>query len=118
MHPVRALRPAAIAWALAAVAGCGGSSGKPPPPQCTQASDCAALPNAAPACVSGACALGACNAGFADCDASGPNGCEVNTGTSLAHCGACNQACAPANATGACGAGQCLVAACTPPFSD
>ncbi len=45
--------------------------------------------NAAATCATGACALGACTAGFADCDGDSTNGCEVNTDTDNANCGAC-----------------------------
>ncbi len=36
------------------------------------------LPNATASCASGACRIMACNTGFADCDQSAANGCEVN----------------------------------------
>ena len=41
----------------------------------------------------GACAVTACAANFADCDGNAANGCEFDTGASLAHCGACGRAC-------------------------
>ncbi len=65
-------------------------------------------------CAAGACGVAACAAGYADCDMTAANGCEVNTGTSVAHCGGCGVVCAPAHATGACAAGACGVAACAP----
>ena len=56
------------------------------------------------ACVSGACRVDTCTAPFGDCDGNVSNGCEVDTSTSAAHCGACGNACA----TGAaCVSGQC-----------
>src|SRR5205823_1182361 len=70
-----------------------------------------------PTCVAGACQL-QCNAGFADCDLDVKTGCEITTATSLANCGACGAACAPADATGQCGAGQCKIGSCNPGFSD
>ncbi|MEZ4393996.1 MAG: hypothetical protein R3A48_23225, partial [Polyangiales bacterium] len=63
--------------------------------------------NGAPSCVAGVCAL-TCNMGFADCDGTPSNGCEVDTNTALTHCGACNNACpARANATSTCAMGAC-----------
>ena len=63
-----------------------------------------AVPNATAACVAGACAVGSCDAGFADCDGNASNGCEVNTQTSNAHCGACGTVCAAGTA---CASGSC-----------
>jgi len=64
------------------------------------------------ACVASVCTVAACNAGFADCDSTASNGCEVNIGTSTQHCGGCGSMCAPASATGACVMGACTVASC------
>ncbi len=59
-------------------------------------------------CLAGSCSVAMCETGRADCDGSSANGCEVDTTTSLAHCGGCNLACpARANATPRCAAGAC-----------
>jgi hypothetical protein len=74
--------------------------------------------NAMALCLNGTCGVGACNAPYADCDMSGANGCEVNTQTDLAHCGACGNACpARANATSTCAAGACGFT-CAAGFAD
>jgi len=73
--------------------------------------------NAAPACVAGACRVASCNAGFADCDGSAANGCEVDTRASASHCGACGRACAAANASSTCAAGACAYT-CNPGYGD
>ncbi len=72
---------------------------------------CPTRANAASTCAAGTCGF-TCNAGFADCDGDASNGCEVDTRTSLGNCGACGRACAPANATGVCIAGSCVVESC------
>ncbi|HOU89850.1 MAG TPA: hypothetical protein PLU22_02330 [Polyangiaceae bacterium] len=54
-------------------------------------------------CTRGACAIGACAAGFADCNTTFDDGCEVDLRTSAAHCGACDQPCAGTCADGSCG---------------
>ena len=77
-----------------------------------------AAPNGTPACVAGACAVGACAPGFADCDGVAVNGCEVDLRSTAAHCGMCGRACVLANATAACAASACMVAACAPGFGD
>jgi hypothetical protein len=63
------------------------------------------LPNAGSACAAGVCAITTCNTGFADCDMSAANGCEVNTASDNVNCGMCGRRCA---------AGQiCAAGACT-----
>ncbi len=78
---------------------------------------CPSRDNALTACASGRCVI-ACLAGFADCDGDDSNGCEVDTRSTLAHCGACGRACAPANAAGACAMGACTVSTCNMGFGD
>jgi hypothetical protein len=75
--------------------------------------------NAAPRCDFGTCAMGACNEPYANCDGATTNGCEVNTRTDPAHCGACNSRCEVAiNATAAtCVAGRCAFT-CADNFAD
>ena len=81
------------------------------------ATPCAPRTHATAACAAGACAY-ACEAGFADCDGDTANGCEVDTTSSPAACGACGTRCDPPNASAACVAGRCQLAACTAGFGD
>jgi len=101
--------------------------------------------NATPACRGGRCGLGACPPGFVDRDLDLRNGCEVectptanpaevcdgvdndcngvvdddiDLATDLAHCGACDRACAPPNALPVCDAGRCEIIGCLPGFFD
>jgi len=74
--------------------------------------------NASASCSAGTCALGACNTGYGNCDGTASNGCEVDTRTTAAHCGACGRACSLPNATAACAAGGCTVAACNTGYAD
>ena len=78
---------------------------------------CATRANSVASCAAGRCAY-ACSAGFADCDGSAANGCEVELAVSLTNCGACGRACDLANATAACTAGACAVASCAAGFGD
>jgi hypothetical protein len=56
----------------------------------------------------GPAAIGTCAAGSGDCDGDPTNGCEVNTNTSVQHCGGCGRTCAArANASVFCSAGAC-----------
>jgi hypothetical protein len=63
-------------------------------------------------CRGGACGIAACAEGRGDCDGNEANGCETDLAGALEHCGACGAVCARANATPACEAGACRVAAC------
>ncbi|HKO50836.1 MAG TPA: hypothetical protein VJV79_24115 [Polyangiaceae bacterium] len=54
--------------------------------------DCAtacSLSNAAASCVGGVCRVESCTPPFADCNGQPADGCEVNTKTDVANCGAC-----------------------------
>jgi hypothetical protein len=74
-----------------------------------------AVPHATAGCASGACTIAACSAGYADCNNSAVDGCEVNIATDVNNCGGCATVCTvPANATGAtCSAGVCGMGACS-----
>jgi hypothetical protein len=69
--------------------------------------------NATPACASGTCVIASCNPGFANCDNSAGNGCEVNLSVDAKNCGACGNAC---GAGGTCASGACIGA--TPTCTD
>ncbi len=85
--------------------------------------DCTALPNVASAtCGAGACGITTCDPGFADCDGSAANGCEVNLNANTT-CGAtCGgrvdcTALTNANAT-TCSAGACGITSCDAGFGN
>jgi hypothetical protein len=68
---------------------------------------CSDPTNAFGFCSSSTCGYG-CRPGFADCDANGGNGCEVNTTNSTTNCGACNNVCPTrANAATVCASSTC-----------
>lgn len=73
--------------------------------------------NGAPACNNGICGI-ACGTGFADCNGQIGDGCEVNTNTTLNHCGTCGNACNLPNATPRCQGGACQILTCNPGFAD
>ncbi|MFO0557899.1 MAG: hypothetical protein U0269_07755 [Polyangiales bacterium] len=78
---------------------------------------CPTAPNAGAACTMGACSI-RCNAGFANCDGSNGNGCEININANELHCGACNRPCAARpNTNVACTAGTCSYT-CLTGFAD
>ena len=74
--------------------------------------------NAEGACVAGRCAVGRCRAGYADCDGSASNGCEVNLAVDPVNCGTCASVCAFPNAAASCASGACALGACRPGFRD
>lgn len=61
-------------------------------------------PHATAKCEAGKCAVKACDAGWADCNQSATDGCEVDTASDHSHCGKCGGACA---ASEVCLAGAC-----------
>ncbi|MEZ4410942.1 MAG: hypothetical protein R3A52_31360 [Polyangiales bacterium] len=75
-------------------------------------------PNATTQCVSGACAFTGCAAGYGNCDGTPANGCETDTRSSNAHCGACGVSCARANATTQCVGGACSLVACAAGYGN
>jgi hypothetical protein len=76
------------------------------------------LPNANEACISGACAVASCQAGFANCDNIGANGCESPLNT-VSHCGSCAACPAIANASSVCAAdGTCQFVSCNAGFGN
>jgi len=85
---------------------------------CGRCGNACSFANATATCAAGTCALDACRAGFADCDMSAANGCEVTLATSAAHCGACGRRCAFPNAAASCAAGACAMGACNAGFAD
>ena len=76
------------------------------------------VPNASPSCTNGVCGIGMCAPGYADCNGDPADGCEVNTGTSADHCGACGARCIVPNGSAACAAGVCRVGNCNTGFAD
>ncbi len=83
--------------------------------QCGTACDAA---DATSACTGGVCEIIACNAGLGDCDATYANGCETDTNTSLANCGACGSVCEFENGIANCEAGVCTLPGCMTGFAD
>ncbi len=79
--------------------------------KCVITRDCEPPPSDDPAvveCVDGVCALD-CQRNYADCNGRANDGCEVNLLADLYNCGSCDSICAPANATGECVNGECLI---------
>ncbi len=74
--------------------------------------------HAAGVCTAGLCGFSTCTTGYASCDNNTANGCEVSTAANLAHCGACNNRCAFANASATCTAGACQLSTCDAGFSN
>lgn len=77
-------------------------------PTLDAATDVPAVPNQPSADASGSDgdAQLACPPGFADCDGVSANGCEVDTRTSVDHCGACKREC---GGSSSCQQGECSV---------
>ncbi|MFO0713046.1 MAG: hypothetical protein U0353_24540 [Sandaracinus sp.] len=68
-------------------------------------------------CETSACTL-SCDPNRGNCDGLDGNGCEINTLTSLAHCGGCDMPCAFDHASESCVGGTCTFGACEGHFDD
>ncbi len=79
---------------------------------------CPQIPNASPACKSGACGIGACNGTYRDCNNTPTDGCEVDSAADALHCGGCGQRCDLPNAAPACTNSSCTIASCVGAFKD
>jgi len=75
-----------------------------------------AVPHGAVDCSSGSCLL-TCEIGYADCDVSATNGCEISAADDALSCGSCGRACTNAHGETGCAGGLCLPV-CTAGFAD
>ena len=78
---------------------------------------CAAV-NGTAACDERVCIVESCDPGHADCNEKYVDGCEINTDTSVEHCGECENQCEIANATPECKGGECQVKTCSGSYRD
>ena len=77
---------------------------------------CGAI-NGTPYCANSVCQI-TCNAGFADCDDSRGNGCEVDLTKDVSHCSACDNVCSQVGGTPNCVGGKCGIANCQTGLGD
>ena len=86
---------------------------------CGSCGNACTVANGTAGCNAGNCIIAACNVGFSNCNNQYADGCEVNTGADVSNCGGCGIVCANvANATRACTAGACVIAACNAGFAN
>jgi len=87
------------------------------PANCNTCGNSCDFPNGAGACQSGVCQLTSCATPYKDCNLQASDGCEKNTNTDPAHCGACGAACNSTNGTPSCNNGSCAIA-CSSGFGN
>ena len=63
------------------------------PNNCGACGNVCNLPHATATCASSSCTVASCAAGYANCNGSSADGCETNTSSDPANCGACGKAC-------------------------
>ena len=84
---------------------------------CTTA--CGSKANATMECVASKCTVSSCSTGYADCNKTLDDGCEIHTTDDPKHCGNCATDCgAPAHATALCTAGTCALGPCAAGYLD
>ncbi len=69
-------------------------------------------PYGVPGCVNGNCQMLRCLDGYADCNMSTADGCEINTTNNVNHCGACDHACSYDHAGASCLGSNCVMGSC------
>jgi Putative metal-binding motif len=70
-------------------------------------------------CTAGVCGISTCNGGYADCNTTYNDGCEINTTNDPAHCGSCNACSGKAQVmTYSCTASVCGIAMCNSGYAD
>jgi hypothetical protein len=69
-------------------------------------------------CVARVCGIASCVTGKANCNQLYVDGCETDTTSNLANCGACGMTCAPANANGVCSNSSCGIGSCLTGFAN
>jgi len=85
---------------------------------CAFCGDACDLANANDSCTAGLCVIDSCDNGFEDCDNVAANGCEADTDSSAATCGACDNACPNGpNGSTTCDNGACEIN-CNAGFGD
>lgn len=88
------------------------------PKNCLGCGMACVTPHATPSCAQ-ACGVAGCDPGYADCNKTPNDGCEVYTGGDVANCGACGKACGPPdNGVAACKSGQCAIGSCNAGYAD
>lgn len=84
---------------------CGGCAGM-------GGSACGGAPGGQTTCIGGTCQVTFCSSNQADCNGMGSDGCEINTESSLEHCGACFRNCETDPGrhllSGSCNQGSCF----------
>lgn len=86
---------------------------------CTNNAQCAILyPNAQGICQAGLCVMGPCSMGYANCNMSTADGCEVFVQGDPQNCGTCNAPCILPNAQAMCVNGQCMIGSCNLGFQN
>jgi hypothetical protein len=74
---------------------------------CGSCGTACSLAHATAGCSAGKCVIAGCDEGWADCNLDPTDGCEVNTASNPANCGACKAACNATNGNATCSAGVC-----------
>lgn len=85
---------------------------------CSACNRACELANAQAACSGGNCLIVACLGDYRSCDSVSSTGCETDTQSSMAHCGACGSPCSYDNASATCDGGACVFEGCKPGFDD
>ncbi|NMB74434.1 MAG: S8 family serine peptidase [Myxococcales bacterium] len=85
---------------------------------CSACGSACTYDHASGVCNNGTCELGNCASGYANCNDSPSDGCEVQTSTDPQNCGSCGNVCTLDHASAGCAAGECRVASCEVGWGD
>jgi len=88
------------------------------PVNCGTCNNVCSYPFGVAGCVNGNCEMQRCLDGYADCNLTDQDGCEIHTDADVANCGSCNNACQFDHADASCLSGFCIMGSCDTGWRD
>lgn len=88
------------------------------PANCGTCNHVCSYPFGVPGCQNGTCEMQRCLDGYADCNSTDQDGCEIHTDSDVTNCGSCGNACQFDNADASCLSATCVIGGCDTGWRD